>query len=447
MVITPQIAEKILSLATSLHADAAEVYLRSSRATSIEVKEQKVDAFDRAHDIGAGLRVLVNGQMGFAFTTDLSDNSLATLAASAVTNARTTEPDPFHSLPEKPLMPYRPVAMFDPEIPQLSEKEKIERVMALEREAFAVDPRIKRMRKASASFSSSETLIANTHGALVSYQGTAASSSIEVVAEEKGESQAGSDFDVNRFYRKLGIEEVGRRAARRALDLLGAKTIPSVKAPVILDAVVAEEFLSIMASGFSAENVQKKKSLFIGKLGQEVVSPLITVYDDGLLEGGLGTAPSDDECVPTKKKTIIDKGRLTLFLYNTYTANKDRTVSTGNGMRGGFKGVPMVGVTNLYIQPGTSSLNELISATSSGLYVTEVMGIHTANPISGDFSVGATGFWVENGRKAYPVREVTIAGNILDLMKNIDAVGSDLRFTGRINCPSLRVKELSIGGK
>ncbi|OGW39664.1 MAG: hypothetical protein A2X58_14635, partial [Nitrospirae bacterium GWC2_56_14] len=433
MVITPQIAEKILSFAASHHADAAEVYLRSSRATSIEVKEQKVDAFDRAHDIGAGLRVLVNGHMGFAFTTDLSDNSLASLAASAVTNARTTEPDPFHSIPEKPLMPYRSVAMFDPEIPQLSEKEKIERVMALEREAFAVDPRIKRIRKASASFSSSETLIANTHGALVSYQGTAASSSIEVVAEEKGESQAGSDFDVNRFYRKLGIEEVGRRAARRALDLLGAKTIPSVKAPVILDAVVAEEFLSIMASGFSAENVQKKKSLFIGKLGQEVVSPLITVYDDGLLEGGLGTAPSDDECVPTKKKTVIDKGRLTLFLYNTYSANKDKTVSTGNGMRGGFKGVPMVGVTNLYIQPGTSSLNELISATSSGLYVTEVMGIHTANPISGDFSVGATGFWVENGRKAYPVREITIAGNILDLMKNIDAVGSDLRFTGRIN--------------
>jgi PmbA protein len=447
MIITPQTAEKILSLATSLHADAAEVYLRSYTATSIEVKEQKVDAFDRAHDIGAGLRVLVNGHMGFAFTTDLSDKAITVLAEAAVTNARTSEPDPFHAIPEKPSMPYRSVAMFDPEIPHLSEKEKIDRVMAMEREAFAVDPRIKRMRKASANFSSSETIIANTHGALVSYQGTAASSSIEVVAEDRGESQAGSDFDVNRFYRKLGIEEVGRRAARRALDLLGAKTIGSVKAPVILDALVAEEFLAIMASGFSAENVQKKKSLFIGKLGQEVVSPLITVYDDGLLEGGLGTAPSDDECVPTKKKTVIDKGRLTLFLYNTYAANKDRTLSTGNGMRGGFKGVPMVGVTNLYIQPGTFSLNELISATSSGLYVTEVMGIHTANPISGDFSVGATGFWIESGKKAYPVREVTIAGNILDLMKNIDAVGSDLRFTGRINCPSLRVRELSIGGK
>jgi PmbA protein len=319
--------------------------------------------------------------------------------------------------------------------------------MAMEREAFAVDLRIKRIRKASANFSAAETVIANTRGALVSYQGTAVSSSIEVVAEEKGESQAGSDFDVNRFYSKVAIEEVGRRAARKALDLLGARTIASVKAPVVLDAEVAQEFLAIMASGFSAESVQKKRSLFIGKLGLEVVSPLITVYDDGLLEGGLGTAPSDDECVPTKKKTVIDRGRLSLFLYNTYAANKDGTVSTGNGMRGGFKGMPMVGVTNLYVEPGRMSLNELIGATAGGLYVTEVMGMHTANPISGDFSVGATGFWVENGKKTYPVREITIAGNILDLMKNIDAVGSDLKFTGRINCPSLRIRELSIGGK
>lgn len=447
MIITPQTAERLLSLATSLHADAAEVYLRSYSATSIEVKEQKVDAFDRAHDIGAGLRVLVDGRMGFAFTTDLSDGALAVLAGAAVANARAIGPDPFHSIPEKPSSPCQSAALFDPEIPRLSEQAKIDRVMALERAAFAVDPRIKRIRKASASFSSSETLIANTHGALVSYQGTAASAGITVVAEDQGEAQAGSDFAVDRFYRKLGIEEVGQRAAHRALDLLGAKTIRSVKAPVVLDAEVAGEFLAIMAGGFSAENVQKKKSLFIGKLGREVVSPLITVYDDGLLEGGLGTAPSDDECVPTKKKTVIDKGRLTLFLYNTYTANKDRTVSTGNGMRGGFKGVPMVGVTNLYVEPGASSLNELISATSSGLYVTEVMGMHTANPISGDFSVGATGFWIEKGRKSFPVREVTISGNILDLMKNIDAVGSELRFTGRINCPSLRVRELSIGGK
>ncbi len=440
-------AEKILSYALSHNADAAEVFLRAYSSTSIEVKDQKVDAFDRAKDIGAGLRLLVGARMGFAFTTDLSENSLKTLAQAAVTNAQNTEPDPFHSLPNKPAIAYHDVNIFDSQIINLAEKEKIERVMAMEREAFAVDARIKRIRKASATFSDADTMIMNTNGAESSYRSTACSSSIEVVAEDKGEAQTGSEFDVTRFYGKLRIEAVGRKAAQNALDLLGAKHINSIKAPVLLEATVAQEFLSMMASGFSAETVQKKRSLFIGKLGQEVASPVITVFDDGLLEGGLGTVPSDDETVPIIKKTVIEQGRLAMFLYNTYTANKDKTVSTGNGMRGGFKGILGVGLTNLYVEPGTYTLEDLVKSIDKGLYVSEVMGMHTANPISGDFSVGATGFWIETGKKAYPVREITLAGNILDLMKYVDAVGNDLRFSGKIGSPSLRIKELSIGGK
>ncbi len=442
-----RIAEQILSLAASLKATAAEVYIRTSSSTTIEVKDQKVDAFERARDLGAGLRVLVGDRMGFAFTTDLTPGSLRVLAGSAVTNARNTASDPFHSIPEVSPASYQSVSIFDPAVVALSEGEKIDRVMAMEREAFGVDPRVKRIRKASAGFSDSTTLIMNSRGAEVLTEATAVSASIEVVAEHQGESQAGWDHDVRRFYRELDIEQVGRRAARKALDLLGACSIDSVKAPVILDPSVAEEFLSIMAIGFSAESVQKKRSLFMGKLDAEVVSPLITVYDDGLLAGGLGTAPSDDELVPMKNKTVIDKGRLALYLYNTYAANKDGTVSTGNGIRGGFRGMPGVGVTNLYIAPGAQTQEEILRSTPKGLLVTEIMGAHMANPISGDFSVGATGFWIEQGKKAYPVRKITIAGNILDLMKNIDAVGSDLRFSGRIGCPTLRVKELSIGGK
>lgn len=440
-------AGKILSYALSFKADTADVIIRSSSSTSIEVKDQKVDAFDRAKDIGAGLRVIVGGRLGFAFTTDLSEGALKTMAQAAVTNARNTEPDSFQTIPQKVQAPYPAVAIHDPEILRLTEKEKIERVMAMERAAFAVDTRIRRIRKASASFAESEMVILNTNGSEVAYRSTACSSSIEVVAEDKGESQAGSEFDVNRFYRKLKIEEVGRKAAQRALDLLGAKHLESVRSPAILETTVAQDFLSMLASGFSSESVQKKRSLLIGKLDTEIVSPVITVLDDGLLEGGLGTAPSDDETVPMRKKSVIEKGRLAMFLYNTYTANRDKTVSTGNGMRGGFKGLPGVGVTNLYIEPGKTSLESLIASLERGLFVTEVMGMHTANPISGDFSVGATGFWIEKGKKAYPVREITIAGNILDVMKHVDVVGSDLRFSGRIGSPSLLIKELSIGGK
>jgi PmbA protein len=439
-------AEKILNFSKDLKADAAEIYLRSSSSTTIEVKEQKVDAFERARDIGAGLRLLVGKSMGFAFTTDVTDSALRALVHASVTNARNTEPDPFQSFPENPGSRDREMAIYDPEIVTLTEEEKISRVMAMERDAFGVDSRIKRVRKASAGFFNAETLIMNTKGAEVYFKSTVCSSGIEVVAEEHGESQAGSDYDAKRMYRKLDIEATGRKAAHKALDLLGARHIGSVNAPVILESTVAEEFLGLMASGFSAESVQKKRSLFIGKLGKDVASPAVTVIDDGLLENGLGTSPCDDELVPVKKKVVIERGRLSLFLYNTYTANKDKVESTGNGMRGGFKGVPGVGITNLYIEPGDKPLEELIASVDKGLLVTEVMGMHTANAISGDFSVGAVGFWIEKGKKAYPVREITIAGNILDLMKHVDAVGNDIRFSGRIGCPSLRIRELSIGG-
>lgn len=441
------IARKILALSADLKVDAAEVFLRSSSATSVEVKDQAVDALDRAHDRGAGLRIIANGRPGFAFTTDFSEGSLDLLARTAVTNAKFTEPDPHVVLPSKSGHPYPTVAIYDPNIPNMSQREQIDRVMALEREAFAADRRIKRIRKASANLAAAETLIMNSYGSVVSYASTACSASIEVVAEDKGEAQSGSDYDVKRFYHKLRIEETGRRAAQRALDLLGARSISSVKAPVVLEAEVAQKFLSIMASGFSSENVQKKRSLFAGRLDQQVAASIITIRDDGLLHGGLGTTPADDETVPMKRKTVVAEGRLVLFLHNAHTAAKDKTVSTGNGIRGGFKGIPGVGVTNLYIEPGECSLDSLIEQAGSGLLVTEVMGMHTANPISGDFSVGVTGRWIEKGVKAYPVREIAIAGNILDIMKNVEAVGCDLRFSGRIGSPSLLLKEISISGK
>jgi PmbA protein len=440
-------AETILSIAADQGATAAEVYLRESASTTIEVKDRAVDAFERARDIGAGVRVLAGRHMGFAYTTDLSDRGLRTMVGSAMAGARNTEPDPFNTLPGRPDAAYPAVNIHDPAVVALPDREKIERVTAMEREAYAVDPRIRRIRKAAAGFSESFTLIMNSLGAEMSSRGTAVSASIEAVAEDKGEAQAGWDHDVKRFYREIDIEAVGRRAARKAVDLLGACRIDSVKAPVILDPTVSQEFLDIIRGGFSAENVQKGKSLFAGKLGAAVASPLITIHDDGLLEGGIGSAPADDEAVPMRRKTVIDQGRLGMFLYNAHAAKKEGTASTGNGVRGGFKGVPGIGVTNLYIQAGTVAPADLFASTGRGLFVTEIMGAHMANPISGDFSVGATGFWIENGRKAYPVREVTIAGNIIDVLMNVDAVCSDLKFSGRIGSPTLRIKELSIGGK
>lgn len=441
-------AELLLSIAEAKKIEAAEVFLRYSSSTTVEIKNQKVDAFERAGETGICIRVITGGgRVGFAYTTDLSEQSLKAMVERAVETSLYTEADKFLTIPERPSGSYLDTAIYDPEIASLSDREKIERVRAMEQEAYAVDRRIKRIRKALASFSETETLIVNSRGAMVSWHGTAAAASIEVVAEEGDDAQAGYEFDMRRFYRQLDIEDVGRRAARKAVDLLGARRIESVKAQVVLEPSVAQEFLEILKSGFLADNVQKNKSLFAGKLGSMVASPLITVFDDGLLEGGIGTAPADDEAVPMRTKKVIDKGSLALFLYNASAAKRDGVESTGNGVRSGIKSMPAVGITNLYIAPGTGSPDEIVASTHRGMLVNEIMGAHTANQISGDFSVGATGFWIEDGAKAFPVREVTIAGNILDVMKNVDAVGNDLRFSGRIGSPTLRISELSIAGK
>lgn len=405
-----------------------------------------MDAYERAQDRGAGLRVLVNGSMGFAYSTDLSASGLRELAAAALACARNLPPDPLHSIPQRPAAPSAAPSIYDPAVPALTGEAMIERARELEEAAYRVDRRVKRIRKAEASFTATETLILSSTGTDVLFPGTALSASIEVVAEEGGEAQAGWESDVRRFAADLDFGSIGRRAAGKALDLLGARHIGSVRAPVVLDPSVAREFLDMIRSGFSAENAQKGKSLFAGKKGSVVASDIVTVRDDGLLERGIGTAPADDEGVPLLTKTVIDRGRFVLFLHNSYTARKEGTVSTGNGIRGGFKSVPGVGVTNLFIEPGKMTPEALIASTPRGLLVNEIMGAHMANPISGDFSVGATGFWIENGTKAYPVREITIAGNIIDLLRNVDAVCSDLRFSGRLGSPTMRISELSIAG-
>jgi PmbA protein len=232
---------------------------------------------------------------------------------------------------------------------------------------------------------------------------------------------------------------VGRNAAARALLLLGAKTMHGVKSHVILDNAVATEFLGIFSSLLSSESVQKGKSLLAHRKGEEVVNALISVVDDGLMEHKLGSRPFDDEGVPASRKYLIKDGVLQGFLYNVYTAKKEGVISTGNAVRGAFSGLPMVGPTNLYIpaSPSSSGPEGLCRAMGRGLYITDAMGVHTANPISGEFSIGVSGLWIEGGEVKYPVKEAVISGNILDLFKRVCSVGSDLKFYGNMGSPSL----------
>ncbi len=439
-------AIEILNRLIKLRPDGAEVYFGTSEAYNVEVKDQEVEALDASRSCGIGMRLLLGRRMGFGFTSDINEESIDALIKTVSLNTKNIEEDRFSALPDRPSAGYQITSVYDEGLEKLSGDDRIRKAAILEKAAIDYDRRIKKVRKSSFSFTIYKRQILSSKGIDLSFKGTAASVSIMAVAEDGGDSQMGWDFSVSPFLSRLDIEETGRTAARKAIEMLGARRIDSVSVPVILDSSVATEFLGVLAPALSADAVQKGRSLFAGKAGQKVATPLITVIDDGLLSEGIATAPSDDEGIPMQKKVLIDRGELRGFLHNTYTARKDGVQSTGNCVRGGFRGIPGVGMTNLYIEKGNIHKESLIKEVKKGLYITEAMGVHTANPISGDFSVGVSGLWIEGGECAYPVREAVISGNIIDLMKKIDGIANDIRFYGRIGSPSIRVSDIDVSG-
>lgn len=444
-----EFALKLMEIALSKGADKAEVYVKTSKSLGIEVKEQKIDTLESSITMGYCIRVIKDNRLGFSYSTN--PDEINTVAENAIEASKYSEPDDYLELPSalQPSAISQPL-IFDNDIASLSESDAINRTLLIESSAFNGDNRIKKIRKASGSFSTNNTYIVNSHGINAHYQSTGCSAQLMAIAEEGSESQLGWDYQGSRFLKDVSFEEVGRTAARRAAQLLGARKINSIKGFVLLDNSVSTEFLGILSSALSSESVQKKKSMLAGKKGDVVISDRLNIIDSGLLDGKLGSKPVDDEGVPTSHKILIGKGILNGYLYNTYTAKKDGIASTGNAVRGGFTGLPTVGPTNLYSEPTsaeyTKRFENLVKDINRGIYVIETMGMHTANPISGEFSVGASGLWIENGEIKHPVKEAVISGNILDLFKKVVMVGDDLRFYGNIGASSLLIEEIDISG-
>jgi PmbA protein len=258
--------------------------------------------------------------------------------------------------------------------------------------------------------------------------------------------ESGSGLSFVKSYADLKAEIVGREAAEQACSLLDARSIISQKIPLVFDQFTGADLLEVLANLLSAEAVQKGRSLFAGKLGQAIAAAGVTIVDDGRMANGLATAPFDDEGTPTRETVLIDSGELSGLLYNAYTAKKNNTQSNGHASRGSFKAPPGISPTNLYFKPGQITPEKMISSLNKGIYITRLMGLHTANPISGDFSLGAAGIMIENGEKTFPVRGITIAGNLVDLLRSIEVVGSDLRFITNIGSPTLLINDLTVSG-
>jgi PmbA protein len=437
---------RIIEMAAKAGADQAEVYVNSSKALSIEIKNQAIDAVEDSISFGYSLRIIKNNRLGFSYSTDVCE--MESVVRSAVETAKWTDEDLCLALPQENSAPTSELEIFDNAIKNIDREKAVEHVQRLEKSAIDYDPRIKKVRKASGVFKSGETVIVNSLGINSFYPYTKCAAHVMTVAEDGNEGQMGWDYDGSRFLSDVSFENVGKTAAKRALQLLGSKKIATTKSDVLLDSAVASEFAGVLSASFSADSVQKGRSLLKDKIGKRIISPKIDIIDSGIIPRKLGTTPVDGEGVKTFEKILVSKGALQSYLHNTYTAKKENTVSTGNAVRGGFTGIPSVGISNLYIKAVSKSdvihFNDLLGSIDKGLYVTEAMGMHTANPISGEFSIGVSGLWIEKGKIQFPVKEALISGNILSLFENIEAVADDTKFYGNTGTPSILIKSVDI---
>ncbi|MBI4687400.1 MAG: TldD/PmbA family protein [Nitrospirae bacterium] len=449
------LADNAVKEALRRGCDAAEVFIKTKSIISAEAKDGEVEALEAATDIGAAVRVIKNKRLGFSYTTNCDE--LWQTVERAAQSVSWADADEYNGIPEPSLYPQHEgrtaeLLILDREIEDISKDEAIKKALLLEEGALKYDKRVKKVRKAMAFFSTSATTIHNSNGVSISYNGTSVSAQVGALAQDGNDTQMGWDYSASRKLNNIDFTEVGHNAAEMAVALLGARRISPVKVPVVLNQSASCSFLGILSSSLSADAVQKKKSMLSDKTGKEIISPLISVIDDGLMPWGLGTKPVDDEGIASYRKGLISRGVLTGFIHNTYTAKRAGCAPTGNAVRGSFKGLPGVDVTNLYIEAkrsqesGVRSQNniELIKSISKGILVLETMGMHTANPISGDFSIGISGLWIENGEPAYSVKEAIISGNILELFKKVEAVGDDLKFYGNIGSPSLLIGEMDV---
>lgn len=437
-------AGDIMEKALRMGAEQAEVYVRTSRNLSIEAKNRVVDAFNSSLSSGYALRVIKNGRLGFSYANDVNDRDV--VIHHALASSQHADKDDNLDLPEAD--DSADIEIFDTALEEIGEKDAIEKTLLLEKSARDNDRRIQKIRTACGTFTSSETAIVNSKHIRKKYRATSCTAQVMAIAEENGDSQVGWGFEGSRFLEDISFERVGISAAERAVQMLGARRIKGSRASVLLDNSVSAAFLGLFAASLSAEAVQKGKSLLGSKLNKQVLNSKLNMVDTGLLPRKLGSRPIDDEGVPQKEKHVVREGILQTYLYNTYAARKQVTQSTGNAVRAGFAALPSIGVSNLFIK--ALSLDDIIQKSRmpetlrDGLYVFDAMGVHTANPISGEFSVGVTGLWIEKGKIKYPVKEAVISGNILDLFNNIEAVSDDLHFYGSIGAQSLIVSNVNI---
>lgn len=442
-----QLAADVLARAKACGATEADIVVADGETFSVQVRVGAVDRLTKAREKRLGLRVFVGKRSATTSTSDFSRDSLERLVSETCTLAKAVVEDPVSGLPDALQMAkdWPSLDLYDDT--RLDTDAQIDLAKRGEAAAFSTDQRVTNSEGAEFDSSSGRVMLANSHGFVGSYKSSSFSLSVSPIATEPatGAMQRDAWYEVQRKFAKLAsAESIGQEAARRTVRRLGARKVATKRVPVVFDQETAGSLLANLCSAVSGYGLYKRASFLLDQLGQTIASDLITIYDDGRMEGGLGSRPFDGEGLATRKNTIVERGVLKSYLLDTYSGKKLGLPSTGNASRSVGES-PSVGPTNFYLVPGSRTPEQIIGTVKEGLYVTELIGFGI-NMVTGDYSRGACGFWIENGELTYPVEEITIAGNLKQMLKDIEVVGSDLVFRGRIASPTLKISEMMVAG-
>lgn len=443
-------------------ASDAEAYASEDAGREVRAHAGEIESLTAATQRGIGVRAWIGHQVGYAYGTDLSEAGIAAIADRAAEAARAADEDEFTGPAEPPLRPTADIGgkgaaesataleLSDPSVSEWPADRVADLTLAIERAALEADQRVAAVEQAVYADSSERVAIASSTGIDGEFERSSCYGYVQVLAEGDAGRETGLGFDLARGPQAIDPAAIGREGAERATAMIGAAKPESRSCPVILDPTVAASFIGLIGQGLGAGAVQRGRSPFSDRVGAEIAGEALVLHDDGLDPGGSASSPFDGEGVPCRRTALIEGGELRTYLFDTYTARRGDASSTGNAGRGGYRSQPSVSSSNLVVAPGSLGFEELLREAGDGVYVTDVAGLHSGvNPVSGDFSVGASGLAIRGGELAEPLREFTIASDLVSMLKAVGAAGADARwvpFGGSVSTPSLLVGAMTVAG-
>ena len=442
-------AARAVEAAGSAGASAAEAYASRESGREVRVHGGEVESLTAAVQSGIGVRAWIGGRVGYAFGTDLSEAGVAAIAAGAAEAAALADEDEF-AAPPGPAPIEALSGLSDPSVDAWSPAQVAELALIVERTALAADPRVAGVEQVVYGDSAERVAIASSAGVAGEYESSQCFAYLQALAEGEGGRETGLGFGLARGPAGLEPEAIGAEGAARATAMIGASKPASRSCPVVLDPTVAASFAGLIGGALGANAVQRGRSPFADRLGEELASAAFALHDDGRDPGGAASAPFDGEGVPRRRTALIEGGRLRAFLYDTYTANREGGASTGSASRQGYRSLPAVAASNLVVAAGELDGAALLAAAGDGVHITDVAGLHSGvNPVTGVFSVGASGRAIRAGELAEPLREFTIAGDLVAMLGAVREAGSESRwvpFGGSVSTPPLLIEAMAVSG-